>query len=301
MRDDEPRPVCSGGTYFAGITAAGLTFHQETRDESPDLMLDAECVRRYLRTCGFSEAQSEEIIADARADQPSTSTTQDLVITSFRQDALQGLLTGCPKQPQKPEWACGRCDTASSFRHPEGTYPIEQARAFGAEEERQRLEWGVDTHHTLRVEVERQRDRVNVMWSIPIEEPWRECVNERRGVWIEEERQKRALWVEEQRQRRESTVDRRVLPVEEERKSPENTVAQSPTNPTPKALFPEPQAPPKDNNEDNERDTNDIKTTQRQITVNMIQARQTPGKQDKEMMSTKTQQRTPRSLKWSTS
>jgi hypothetical protein len=56
-------------------------------------MLDAECVRRYLRTCGFSEAQSEEIIADARADQPSTSTTQDLVITSFRQDALQGLLT----------------------------------------------------------------------------------------------------------------------------------------------------------------------------------------------------------------
>jgi len=246
MRDDEPRPVCSGGTYFAGITAAGLTFHQETRDESPDLMLDAECVRRYLRTCGFSEAQSEEIIADARADQPSTSTTQDLVITSFRQDALQGLLTGCPKQPQKPEWACGRCDTASSFRHPEGTYPIEQARAFGAEEERQRLEWGVDTHHTLRVEVERQRDHHKIMWSIPIEEPWRECVNERRGVWIEEERQKRALWVEEQRQRRESTVDRRVLPVEEERKSPENTVAQSPTNPTPKALFPEPQAPPND-------------------------------------------------------
>ena len=84
----------SGGTYFAGIIAAGLTFHQETRDESPDLMLDAECVRRYLRTCGFSKAQSEEIIADARADQPSTSTTQDLVITSFLKalyDALQGL------------------------------------------------------------------------------------------------------------------------------------------------------------------------------------------------------------------
>ena len=76
-----------------------------------------------------------------------------------------------------------------------------------------------------------------------------------------------------------------MLPVEgEERKSPENTVAQSPTtNPTPKALFPEPQAPPKDNNEDNERDTNDIKTTQRQITFNMIQAMQTPGKQDKEI------------------
>jgi hypothetical protein len=57
-------------------------------------MLDAECVRRYLRTCGFSKAQSEEIIADARADQPSTSTTQDLVITSFLKalyDALQGL------------------------------------------------------------------------------------------------------------------------------------------------------------------------------------------------------------------
>ncbi len=121
-------------------------------------------------------------------------------------------------------------------------------------------------------------------------------MSERRGVWIEEERQKRALWVEEQRQRRESTVDRRVLPVEEERKSPENTVAQSPTtNPTPKALFPEPQAPSKDNNEDNERDTNDIKTTQRQITFNMIQTRQTPGKQDKEI-STKTQQRTPRRL-----
>jgi hypothetical protein len=120
---------------------------------------------------------------------------------------------------------------------------VTRLRASG----RYSAEGAVDTYHTLRVEEERQRDRVNVMGSIPIEEPWRECVSERRGVWIEEERQKRALWVEEQRQRRESTVDRRVLPVEEERKSPENTVAQSPTtNPTPKALFPEPQAPPND-------------------------------------------------------
>jgi hypothetical protein len=37
----------SDGTYFAGILAAGLTFHQETRHESPYLMVDAEWARRY--------------------------------------------------------------------------------------------------------------------------------------------------------------------------------------------------------------------------------------------------------------
>ena len=63
--------------------------------------------RSYLRTCGFTEAQSEEIIADARADQPSTPTNQDLVITSFRQAALNDLLTRCPRQRAR-----GRGDTA---------------------------------------------------------------------------------------------------------------------------------------------------------------------------------------------
>jgi len=70
---------------------------------SPDLMVDGEGTRRYLRICGFTEAESEEIIADARADQPSTSTTQDLVITSFRQHAFQDFLRKWPKQ-----WARGR-------------------------------------------------------------------------------------------------------------------------------------------------------------------------------------------------
>ena len=83
-----------GGAIRTGIIAAAIIFHQETSDVSPDLMVDAEGTRRYLRPCGFTEAQIDEIIADARADQPSTSTTQDLVITSFLKalyDALQGL------------------------------------------------------------------------------------------------------------------------------------------------------------------------------------------------------------------
>ena len=74
---------------------------------SPDLLVDVEGTRRYLRSCGFTVAQSEEIIADARSDQPSTSTTQDMVITSFRQHALQGFLRRWPKQR-----ACDRGDTA---------------------------------------------------------------------------------------------------------------------------------------------------------------------------------------------
>ena len=54
---DEWGPQESDGTFIAGIIVAGFTFHRETRDESPDVMLNAERVRPYLRTCGFSEAQ----------------------------------------------------------------------------------------------------------------------------------------------------------------------------------------------------------------------------------------------------
>ena len=90
-----------------GIIAAATIFHQETKDVRSDLMVDGEDTRRYLRTCGFTEAESEEIIADARADQPSTSTTQDPVITLFRQHAFQDFLRKWPKQ-----WARGRGDTA---------------------------------------------------------------------------------------------------------------------------------------------------------------------------------------------
>jgi len=61
-----------GGAIRTGIIAAAITFHQETSDVRPDLMVDAEGTRRYLRPCGFTEAQIDEIIADARADQPSS-------------------------------------------------------------------------------------------------------------------------------------------------------------------------------------------------------------------------------------
>ena len=54
---DEWGPQESDGTFIAGTIVAGFTFHRETRDESPDVMLNAERVRPYLRTCGFSEAQ----------------------------------------------------------------------------------------------------------------------------------------------------------------------------------------------------------------------------------------------------
>ena len=50
------------------IVAAAIIFHQETKDVSADLMVEGEDTRRYLRTCGFTEAESEEIIADARAE-----------------------------------------------------------------------------------------------------------------------------------------------------------------------------------------------------------------------------------------
>ena len=89
------------------IVAAAIIFHQETKDVSADLMVEGEDTRRYLRTCGFTEAESEEIIADARADQPSTSTTEDRVIPSFRQHASQDLLRKWLKQ-----WAHGGGDTA---------------------------------------------------------------------------------------------------------------------------------------------------------------------------------------------
>ena len=97
----------TGGAIRMGVIAAAIIFHQETKDVSSDLMVDGEDTRRYLRTCGFTEAESEEIIADARADQPSTSTTQDPVITLFRQHAFQDFLRKWPKQ-----WARGRGDTA---------------------------------------------------------------------------------------------------------------------------------------------------------------------------------------------
>jgi hypothetical protein len=91
-----------------GAIAAAIIFHQETKDVSSALMVDGEDTRRYLRTCGFTEAESEEIIAEARADQPSTSTTQDPVITLFRQHAFQDFLRKWPKQ-----WARGRGHTGS--------------------------------------------------------------------------------------------------------------------------------------------------------------------------------------------
>ena len=89
------------------IVAAAIIFHQETKDVSADLMVEGEDTRRYLRTCGFTEAESEEIIADARADQPSSSTTEDLVIPSFQQHASQDFLRKWLKQ-----WAHGGGDTA---------------------------------------------------------------------------------------------------------------------------------------------------------------------------------------------
>jgi len=97
----------TGDAIRMGVIAAATIFHQETKDVSSDLMVDGEDTRRYLRTCGFTEAESEEIIAEARADQPSTSTTQDPVITLFRQHAFQDFLRKWPKQ-----WARGRGDTA---------------------------------------------------------------------------------------------------------------------------------------------------------------------------------------------
>ena len=44
-----------GGAIRTGIIAASIIFHQETSDVSPDLMVDAEGTRRYLRPCGFTE------------------------------------------------------------------------------------------------------------------------------------------------------------------------------------------------------------------------------------------------------
>ena len=38
------------------IVAAAIIFHQETKDVSADLMVEGEDTRRYLRTCGFTEA-----------------------------------------------------------------------------------------------------------------------------------------------------------------------------------------------------------------------------------------------------
>ena len=73
-----------GGAICTGIIAAAITFHQETSDVSPDLMVDAEGTRRYLRPCGFTEAQIDEIIANARADQPSSSTVVTPARTSAR-------------------------------------------------------------------------------------------------------------------------------------------------------------------------------------------------------------------------
>jgi hypothetical protein len=98
----------TGGSIRTGvIVAAAIIFHQESKDVSADLMVEGEDMRRYLRTCGFTEAESEEIIADAHADQPSTSMTQDLVIPSFLQHAFQDFLRKWPKQ-----WASCGGDTA---------------------------------------------------------------------------------------------------------------------------------------------------------------------------------------------
>jgi hypothetical protein len=47
----------AGGGGGKGGSKAGLKFHRATRDVSPDLEVDAEHVRPYLRRCGFSEAQ----------------------------------------------------------------------------------------------------------------------------------------------------------------------------------------------------------------------------------------------------
>ena len=44
-----------GGAIPTGIIAAAIIFHQETSDVRPDLMVDAEGTRRYLRPCGFTE------------------------------------------------------------------------------------------------------------------------------------------------------------------------------------------------------------------------------------------------------
>ena len=73
-----------------------------------------------------------------------------------------------PLVPRILVQACSRCGTAvcCSMRYcrgcgPDCTYPIDQARAVAAEEERQRLEEGVDTQRTLQVEVERQYQALN--------------------------------------------------------------------------------------------------------------------------------------------
>jgi hypothetical protein len=46
-----------GGRGGKGGSKAGIKFLHATRDVSPDLEVDAEHVRPYLRRCGFSEAQ----------------------------------------------------------------------------------------------------------------------------------------------------------------------------------------------------------------------------------------------------
>ena len=71
-----------GGAIRTGIIAAAIIFHQETSDVRPDLMVDAEGTRRYLRPCGFTEVQIDEIIADALADEASAG-----VVTQARTSA----------------------------------------------------------------------------------------------------------------------------------------------------------------------------------------------------------------------
>ena len=66
----EPGGAIPTGIIAAAIAAA-IIFHQETSDVRPDLMVDAEGTRRYLRPCGFTEVQIDEIIADALADETS--------------------------------------------------------------------------------------------------------------------------------------------------------------------------------------------------------------------------------------
>ena len=52
---EEVKECCGGGDK--GGSKAGIKFLRATRHVSPDLEVDAEHVRPYLRRCGFSEAQ----------------------------------------------------------------------------------------------------------------------------------------------------------------------------------------------------------------------------------------------------
>jgi hypothetical protein len=101
-----------GGAIRTGIIAASIIFHQETSDVSPDLMVDAEGTRRYLRPCGFTEAQIDEIIADALADEASAGvvTPARTSARNVREHVVTPLIIPTPK-----ERTCSKCRRNSGW------------------------------------------------------------------------------------------------------------------------------------------------------------------------------------------